>query len=375
MDDLHSHKHDHDHSHSHPESMRSCRFHGARKPLTVETIPVPVLREGEALVRVVASGICRSDWHLWNGDWGWIGLALPTPTTLGHEIGGVVAKVAPGVKRVEPGMRVTIPFNMACGFCDYCRAGVQNLCDNLIYPFLNEGSGGWQEYIRVPTADMNCVPLPEGVDELTAAALGCRYMTAWRAVADRAKLRGGETVAVHGCGGVGLAAIQIGAALGGRVVAVDIDDEKLAKARETGALATVNARGLNPMEVGAAVKQAAGGQGVEVAVDALGGSKTTLGGLFSLRKGGRLAQVGLTSKEDQGSISLPLDMLVLQELEIVGSNGNPQSAYPRLLGLVASGKLNPSALISRQVGLDDVQDVLHDMDHYKTSGYVVVTRF
>jgi propanol-preferring alcohol dehydrogenase len=137
----------------------------------------------------------------------------------------------------------------------------------------------------------------------------------------------------------------------------------------------VNALGLSPTEVGAAVKQAAGGRGVQVAVDALGGTKTMLGGLFSLRKGGRLAQVGLTSAADKGVIALPMDIVVLKELQIIGSAGNPQSDYPDLMGLVASGKLTPADLVSRQVGLDDVQGVLEDMSDYKTSGYVLITKF
>jgi propanol-preferring alcohol dehydrogenase len=377
--DTHDHVHtaseDHHHHGDQPQLMRSCRFNGVNAAFSVDTVAIPEIGEDEALVRVVASGICRSDWHLWKGDWSWVGLELPLKTVLGHEIGGVIVKVGAGVKRVGPGMRVTMPFNYACGFCDYCRQGKQNLCDNLLTQFTVDGGGGWQEFIRVPLADMNCIPLPDGVDELTAAALGCRYMTAWRAVVNRGQVRPGEFVAVHGCGGVGLAAIQISGAIGGRTIAVDIDDEKLIKAKETGAFATVNARGLNPMEVGAAVRQAAGGVGAHVAVDALGGTKTTLGALFSLRKAGRLAQVGLTSGADKGNISLPMDIIVMQELQISGSCGNPQSDYPNLMGLVASGKLTPAALVSREVGLDDVQGVLQDMDDYKTSGYVIITRF
>lgn len=368
-------RHDHSHDHALPPTIRACRFNGVDAEFSVDTVAMPKIGEDEALVRVVASGICRSDWHLWKGDWSWVGLKLPEKSVLGHEIGGVIVKIGAGVKRVEVGMRVTMPFNYACGYCDYCQRGLQNLCDNLRTPFMVDDGGGWQEYIRVPVADMNCIPLPDGVDEMTAAALGCRYMTAWRAVVNRAQLRPGEFVAVQGCGGVGLAAIQISAAVGGRAIAVDIDDEKLAKARETGAVATVNALGLSPTEVGAAVKQAAGGRGVQVAVDALGGTKTMLGGLFSLRKGGRLAQVGLTSAADKGVIALPMDIVVLKELQIIGSAGNPQSDYPDLMGLVASGKLTPAALVSRQVGLDDVQGVLEDMSDYKTSGYVLITKF
>jgi D-arabinose 1-dehydrogenase-like Zn-dependent alcohol dehydrogenase len=356
-------------------TMLSCRYHGKRERVTVDTVPVPVIGEADALVRVVASGICRSDWHLWNGDWSWFGANVPNPTTLGHEVGGVVERVGSGVKRVVPGTRVTIPFNIACGYCPYCREGRQNICDNPSSYFRVEGAGGWQQYMRVPTADLNCIPLPTGIDELTAAALGCRYMTAWRAVADRGAVRGGESLVVHGCGGVGLAAVQIGAALGARVIAVDIDDSKLALAKRSGAAETLNARGLNPMEVGGAVKKANGGPGADVALDALGSSKTTLGALFSLRKGGRVSQVGLTSGEDKGSVTVPMDLVVLMELQIVGSYGNPHSAYPTLLGLVAAGRLKPKELVSREVGLEDVDSVLHDMDDFKTTGYVIITRF
>jgi len=105
--------------------MRSSRFHGKRSKFTVESVPVPEIGEGEALVRVVASGICRSDWHLWNGDWGWLGMELSVGATLGHEIGGSIVKVGPGVKRVTPGMDVTIPCLLACGYCQYCLQGLR----------------------------------------------------------------------------------------------------------------------------------------------------------------------------------------------------------------------------------------------------------
>ncbi|WP_250504192.1 alcohol dehydrogenase catalytic domain-containing protein [Caballeronia sp. AZ7_KS35] len=375
MNERHEHIHGPGCGHDIPDTMQACQYRGKRVPLEVATVAVPQIGPDEALVRVVASGVCRSDWHLWNGDWGWLGLDLPDHAVLGHEIGGQIVKTGSAVKHVEPGLRVTIPFNFGCGNCEYCRQGAQHLCAAQMNPLSVAGAGGWQQYIRVPNADLNCVPLPQGVDELTAAALGCRYMTAWRGVADRAKVRGGEFVAVLGCGGVGLAAVQIATALGGRAIAVDIDDGKLALARQNGAVATVNARGLSPDEVGAAVQQATGGHGAEVAIDALGGSKASLGGLFSLRKGGRLVQIGLTGAEDKGTVGLPLDLLVLKELSIIGSQGNPQSAYPHLLGLVASGRLTPKSLVSREIALDEVQSVLDDMDQYKTSGYVIITKF
>ncbi|MDH6298052.1 alcohol dehydrogenase catalytic domain-containing protein (plasmid) [Agrobacterium salinitolerans] len=358
------------------KSMKAAQIEGIRGRVSVAEVQVPELDPDDALVRVIASGICRSDWHLWNGDWEWVGMKLQPGAVLGHEIGGIVEAVGSNVRSVRPGQKVTVPFNLACGHCHHCSRGEQNVCDNAAVPHLIPGSGGWAQYMRAPNANLNCVPLPDGVDELTAAALGCRYMTAWRAIQNRGALRGGETVAVFGCGGVGQAAIEIAASLGGRVIAVDVDDAKLARAREIGAHDVVNAKGMSPEKAGEAVRAITERDaGVDLAVDALGSVATVHGALHSLRKGGRLSQVGLTSQAEKGIVAIPMDMIVLKELEIRGSLGNPQSQYGDLLGLVASRKLNPTALVSRTVSLRDVESVLHDMDSFKTSGYVVITDF
>jgi len=358
------------------ETMRAAQFDSARGPVRVREVPIPEIDEADALVRVVACGICRSDWHVWNGDWEWFGVKRPLPSVLGHEIGGVVEKVGSSVKRVQPGMRVTIPFHLACGYCPCCRRGEQNLCDNRIFPHSTPGSGGWAQYMRAPNADLNCVPLPEGVDEMAAASLGCRYMTAWRAIQSKGGMRGGEIAAIFGCGGIGLAATEIASTLGVRVIAVDIDEVKLCRARELGASETVNASHAKPEEIGTAIKNLTeNGAGVDLALDALGNSATVVAGLYSLRRGGRLSQVGLTSQEDKGNISVPMDMIVCNELQIRGSFGNPQSGYAELFRLVASRRLRPTALVSREVGLEDVDSVLRDMDTFKTLGYVIVTKF
>jgi len=357
-------------------TMKAAQLAGVRGEVTVKDLQIPEVGPDDALVRVVASGICRSDWHLWNGDWEWLGLRVKPGAVLGHEIGGVVEAVGANVRSVRPGQRVTVPMNLACGHCHHCSRGEQNICDNAAFPHFIPGSGGWAQYMRAPNANLNCIALPDGVDELTAAALGCRYMTAWRAIQNRGSLKGGESVAVFGCGGVGQAAIEIATALGGRVIAIDVDDAKLARAREIGASEVVNARGLSPEKTGELVCRVTDrGAGVDLAVDALGASATVNSALHSLRKGGRLAQVGLTSQEEKGAIGIPIDMLVFKELDIRGSSGNPQSQYDELLGLVASKKLNPTALVSREVALADVQSVLHDMDKFKTDGYVIITDF
>lgn len=354
--------------------MKASILDGVRSIARVEQVDIPEIGPDDALIKVVASGICRSDWHLWNGDWAWFDQKLFA--TLGHEIGGVVEAVGSNVKNIKTGMRVTIPFNLACGSCPYCRKGRQNLCDYQQTPNSLPGSGGWAEYMRAPNADMNCIELPEGVDELSAAALGCRFMTAWRAVQSQGAVRGGETVAVFGCGGVGQAAVEIAAVLGARVIAVDVDDRKLAKMKDLGADAVVNSGGLSGEEAALKVKAITdGGVGADLAVDALGIRNTMIGALMSLRKGGRLAQVGLTSQAEQGMVALPTDLIVVNEWEIRGSLGNPQGGYRDLLAMVARGKLNPTRLVSEQVRLSDVARVLDDMDNFRTDGYVVITDF
>jgi D-arabinose 1-dehydrogenase-like Zn-dependent alcohol dehydrogenase len=214
-------------------TMRAAQMTAFRHPLQVAEIPVAAPRADGAVVRVGASGICRSDWHIWNEDWTWMGLNLRLPTVLGHEVGGVVEEVGPDVRTVRMGDRVTIPFHEADGTCPYCRAGHQNLCDHEVIPAIHR-SGGWAQYITVTAADLNCIRLPEEVDSLSAATLGCGYMTAYRAVVDRGRVQPGQWVAVHGCGGVGLSAVQIAAAMDAMVVAVDVFDHKLAKARGEG---------------------------------------------------------------------------------------------------------------------------------------------
>lgn len=353
--------------------MRTAQMTAYRRPLQVVEVPLVRPRGDGALVRVEASGVCRSDWHFWNQDLTWIGFNLTLPANTGHEVGGVVEEVGRDVRTIKIGDRVTIPFHESDGICPQCRAGFHNLCDHMIVPGLHRG-GGWAQYVTVTAADLNCIKLPEGVDTLSAAALGCRYMTAYHAVIGQGRMRPGEWVAVHGCGGVGLSAVQIAAAADALVVAVDVDDRKLGKAREEGAVATINARGLTPEQVGQAVKDATGG-GTHMSIDALGRGFTFHQSFHSLRKRGRHVQVGITSQEESGQVALPLDLLTLMELEVVGSLGNPQPKYEELLALVAQQKLRPARLITRKIALDEVNDTLERMTRFETVGFEVITRF
>lgn len=356
-----------------PRTMRAAQITAFRRPLQVAEVPVEAPRPDGAVVRVEASGVCRSDWHFWNQDLGWVGFNLPLPANTGHEVGGVVEEVGRDVRTIKVGDRVTIPFHEADGTCPECRAGYQNLCDHMLVAGVHR-TGGWAQYVTVTAADLNCIRLPEGVDSLSAAALGCRYMTAYRAVIDRGRVQPGQWLAVHGCGGVGLSAVQIAAAADAMVVAVDVDDRKLAKARDEGAAATINVRGLTPEQVGQAVKDATGG-GAHVSLDALGRAFTFHQSIQSLRKRGRHVQAGITSQEERGQVAIPVDMLVMMEWEVVGSLGNPHPKYAELLALVARQKLRPARLVTREIALDDVNDTLERMTRFDTVGFEVITRF
>ena len=356
-------------------TMRAVQADAIRRPMVLRDIAVPDIGEHDALVRVVASGICRTDWHVWNGDWTWAGLDLPLPITLGHEIGGVVERVGSEVTNLKPGMKVCVPFNFADGTCPYCRRGKQNLCENAAWNFTTPGSGGFAEYARVPNAQLNCIPLPEHVTERDGAALGCRYMTAYRAVRSRANVRPGETVLVIGVGGVGRSAVQIATAMGGLVIAVDSKPSALEAAKKLGAIAVVNSADLEPEDIAKRVKDANGGLGVEVAIDAMGGHVTTPAAMNALAKGGRLVVAGLTTQDDQGDIIIPVDQLVLSEWSVMGTLGNPHGDYGDLLQLVNSGRLQPSKLIGEEVALRDVQSVFDRLPKFETEGFTVITNF
>jgi alcohol dehydrogenase, propanol-preferring len=348
--------------------MKAAVLTDFRSPLQLQTRPDPEPGAGEAVVRIEASGVCRSDWHFWNGDWNWLGLTPQFPLIQGHEIGGVVAEVGPDVHHFKAGDRVTIPFHLACGRCEYCTGGRSHLCHALGFVGFTS-DGGFAQAIKVPSADSSLVRLPDAVDYVSAAALACRYMTAYHGIVDRAQVKSGEWVAVFGIGGLGLSTVQVAAAMGARVVAVGRSADKLAQARAEGAVAAVDASQPN---VADRVKEITG-EGADVAVDALGASATALPAILSLRKGGRLLQMGLTGQEDKGMISLPVDAMVLQELSIIAALGCPTSSYPALLGMVASGQLNPKRLVGRMVSLEDISSVYHDMSGYKTHGFSVIT--
>ena len=349
--------------------MRGAVITGYGKPLEVWDIPDPQPGPYDAIIQTEACGICRSDWHLWQHHWTWLGLELELPRVPGHELGGTVVEVGKEVRQFHPGQRVTVPFHLGCGHCDLCRSGHYNLC--LAYGAIGiHHDGGYGSLVRVPSADTTLVGLPDGVDSFTAAALGCRFMTAFHGIVDQAAVRPGEWVAVFGVGGVGLSAVQIAAAMGARVIAVGRSEKKLAKARQEGAEATVPARDDAAAEILEITKG-----GAAVTVDALGAVETTLPALKSLAKRGRHVQLGLTGPGEAGVMPIPMDLMVFRELRILGSLGCPISSYTDMLSMVAAGRLQPSRLVDSVISVEEAGQTLADMTDYGTMGFSVVNRW
>jgi alcohol dehydrogenase len=312
------------------------------------------------VVRVGATGVCRSDWHAWQGH-----DPVPLPHVGGHELAGTVVQVGPAVRRWAAGDRVTVPFVCGCGTCEHCRVGDTHVCPRQTQPGFT-GPGSFAELVALHAADTNLVRLPDDLDLVTAASLGCRLATAFRAVVTHGRLGSGEWLAVHGCGGVGLSAVLVGTALGARVVAVDVSPAAAERARALGAAHVVT--GADPASE---VLDLTDG-GAHVSLDAVGSPVTAVASVRSLRRRGRHVQVGLLLG-DQSTPPLPMDLVVAQELSVHGSHGMPAHQYPDLLALVADGTLDPGLLVGRVIGLDGVPDALRAMSGpEQTVGMTVV---
>jgi len=327
----------------------------------VRTVPVPVCPDDGAIVRVEATGVCRSDWHAWRGH-----DPVALPHIPGHEFAGTIAAVGRDVRGWAPGARVTAPFVNGCGACEWCARGEAQVCPDQTQPGFTH-AGSFAEYVVVRAADLNLVALPDGVDAVTAASLGCRFATAFRAVTAQARVAAGDEVAVFGCGGVGLSVVMIAAALGARVTTVDVSDAALARAVELGAAVTVSS--ADP--VGDVV--AATGGGAHVSVDALGSPATADAAVRGLRRRGRHVQVGLMLG-DAARAPLPWDRVIAWELEVLGSHGMAAGDYPAMLDMIADGRLDPSRLVGEVVDLDGAAHALEAMDRPGVSAGITVAR-
>ncbi|AFK55647.1 zinc-dependent alcohol dehydrogenase family protein [Tistrella mobilis] len=348
--------------------MRAAIFERFQGPITVTTLPDPAPRPGGVVLKVGATGLCRSDWHGWMGH----DTDICLPHVPGHELAGTVVAVGAGVTRWAEGDRVTVPFVGGCGHCGECAAGQHQVCENQFQPGFTHW-GSFADHVAIDHADVNLVALPEEMGFDVAASLGCRFVTSFRGVIDQGRVRAGEWVAVHGCGGVGLSAVMIAAAAGAQVIAIDIDPAKLDLARSLGAVATIDATTTANGDVPGQVHEITRG-GVQLSIDALGHPMTCVNSVLSLRRRGRHVQIGLLLA-DQARPAIPMDRVIAWELELLGSHGMQAHRYPAMLEMIRRGRLQPERLIGARVDLDEGTRLLTMMDRFPGTGVTIIDRF
>lgn len=328
---------------------------------SVREVPVPEAHPDAVVVAVEATGLCRSDWHGWRGHDPDIAL----PHIPGHELCGHVVEVGAEVRGVAVGQRVITPFVCGCGSCPTCVAGNSQVCPHQTQPgFTHDGS--FAERVEVRNADHNVIAVDDETDVRDLVGLGCRVATAWRGLHDRAQVRAGERVAVLGCGGVGLSAVMIAASIGAEVVAVDVCADALDLAVRVGAHHRVDATGLDPGELAAAIRAPSGA--VHVTVEALGLEATAQAALAALAPNGRHVQIGLFDAEPV----LPISRIIRDELVLWGSHGMAAGDYPPLLDAVARGDVRPAAVVTREIALQEAPAALAEMGHQPGPGVTII---
>ncbi len=327
----------------------------------VRTVPAPVCPADGVVVAVGATGVCRSDWHAWRGH-----DPVSLPHIPGHELAGTIDQIGPLVTRFVPGDRVTTPFVNGCGVCDVCAADNPQVCPDQTQPGFSH-PGSFADLVALRAADVNLVRLPEDLPFVDAAALGCRFGTAYRALTAHGRLMPGQAVAIFGCGGLGLSAILIAKALGGSVVAVDRSPAALRQAAACGADVVINPDDGDPID---RVRDATGG-GAHVAMDALGSTITATASLKSLRRRGRHLQVGLLLGPE-ASAGLPMDRVISYELELYGSHGLAAHEYPAMFALIDRGPIPLHQLVGRVITLADAPAALMAMDAAPTAAGITV---
>lgn len=340
--------------------MKAVRLVEVHHPLQMQEIPVPAIGDSDVLVCVQAAGICHSDAHYRAGT----ASETPVPRTLGHEIAGIVEQVGKRVTNVEVGERVCVHYVLSCGGCYYCNTGNEQFCTqgSMIGRFAD---GGYAEYVVVP--ERNVVQLPAEIPFEQGAILMCSSATAFHALR-KSRLKGGETAAVFGVGGLGVSAIQLAYAFGALdVYAVDINPDKLRLAEKYGAIA-VNARESDAVEE---IRRLTAGKGVDVALEVIGLPQTMKQAVQSLAPMGRAVVVGVSGK--------PLEIdtyreLLCREGEVIGSMDHLLQELPLLLELARRGKLNLSEAITRTVPLEAeaINLVLDNLDQFRSDVRTVI---
>jgi alcohol dehydrogenase len=343
--------------------VKAAIFTSFEGPIQVVHVEEPVPQPDGVIVRVEATGLCRSDWHGWMGH----DPNIELPHVPGHELVGTVVEVGGEVAEWEVGDRVTVPFVAGCGRCDVCRNGDEQVCPNQFQPGFTAW-GSFAEYVGLRYADRNLVRVPEQIEGTAAALLGCRIATAYRGVVVQGRVAAGDWVAVHGCGGVGLAAVMIARAHDARVVAVDPHRAARTLARSLGADVTLD--GVDDAELATALRETTGG-GPHLSIDAVGYPAVVAASVRSLRPRGRHIQIGLLPA---GRATIPMGSVIANELEILGSHGMQARRYPEMMEMVLDGRLRPEALVTVTIPLSEVPKALPAMELAPEAGAMVIDR-
>lgn len=345
--------------------MRVAALTEYSRPLELMQLPDPVPPDGGVVVRVLACGVCRSDFHVWNGDWRWR-MKVSFPHLLGHECVGEVATLGKGTTGWKAGDRVVVPFHLDCGRCPHCAKGNSNICDH--YTAIGfQVPGAFAELMAVPAADRNLMRLDRKVDPALAAGLGCRLMTAWHALQDQVSVGPEDRVAIFGGGGLGLSTLVVARSAGARTLVVDPNPAALALARRNGADTTFTPEQASTEAIISAMAGAP-----TVTVDAAGHRDAAGSALAALAKGGAHLQLGLSGAGEEGKFPLPIDRIVKAEIRVLGSVGCPAPSYRRLLEAMAAGRIDLSGLMPVRGGLDRITGVLQGMQTGSAAGMTVV---
>lgn len=343
--------------------MKAVYYEKFKGPVEIREVPNPTVSPDSVIIKVEATGLCRSDWHGWMGH----DPDIVLPHVPGHELAGRIVETGSEISNFKVGDRVTVPFVGGCGHCPECNSGNHQVCDYQFQPGFTAW-GSFAEFVEIKYAVINLVKLPDEIDFVTAASLGCRFITSFRAVVDQGKVAAGQWVAVHGCGGVGLSAVMIAAAAGANVIAVDIDDTKLGFAKKAGAVVAINAKKTAniPEEI-----RKLTGRGAHISIDALGSRETCFNSISCLRKRGKHIQVGLMTGDHKNPV-IPMDKVVAYELEILGSHGMQAFRYTEMFDMIKTGKLKPGLLVGKIISLDDAPVALTNMDKFENMGVTVI---
>jgi succinate semialdehyde reductase (NADPH) len=353
------------------------------EPLTIEEIPRPSPKEGEVLVRVKACGVCHTDLHVIKGE-----VKFPTPAVLGHEISGTVEAIGSGVEGLKAGGRVLCPFIMPCGDCFFCKRGDDDLCQKFfefnrlqgkLYDgdtriFRSDGDRLWM-YSMAGLAEFAVVPktavfkLPETLPLEESCILGCAVFTAYGAIKNQSGLKEGESVAVVAVGGVGMNVVQLSRLMGaGRVIAIDVREDKLEMAMKVGATHTINSRKVEPI---AEVRRITDGRGVDIAFEVLGRVETITQALDLVRDGGRVILVGIAPSGQ--AVPVEITRIVRREIRIIGSYGaKTRTDMPSILELASSGSLDAARIVTRRYSLDQVNEAYDALGRGEIVGRAIV---